>query len=380
MATTHYKQLISADSHVMEPPDLWWNALGAKFGDRTPRMLDEYKGEKGSFFYSGYLGSPVQRVRIALSSQTEAAAYEAEERGMGAVGYDPEVRVKFQVEAGIDAEVMNPTTMLGLMRNPDVPVLQACSEVFNDWMAEFVSYSPKRLIGISTIPMYDVDWAVNELARTLNKGLNSPMINCQPPEGCLPYRDRVYDKFWAAAEEAGVPITLHILTGKVVDALFLARIGQTPEETSANPGLWIDLFIEAQTVLANDFIYGGILDRFPNLKVLCSEFEVSWIPGFMSRLDQIEDVAPRLNLPKLKLKARDYMKTRVFHGFIDDTAAELAIPYVGTDRILWGSDFPHIRSIGLDAQSTLYQQLQTFSLEDQAKLVGGNAAKVFNLN
>ena len=380
MATTHFKQLISADSHVMEPPDLWWNALGAKFGDRTPRMLDEYKGEKGSFFYSGYLGSPVQRVRIALSSQTEAAAYEAEERGMGAVGYDPEVRVKFQVEAGIDAEVMNPTTMLGLMRNPDVPVLQACSEVFNDWLAEFVSYSPKRLIGISTIPMYDVDWAVNELARTLNKGLNSPMINCQPPEGCPPYRDPVYDKFWAAAEEAGVPITLHILTGKVVDALFLARIGQTPEETSANPGLWIDLFIEAQTVLANDFIYGGILDRFPNLKVLCSEFEVSWIPGFMSRLDQIEDVAPRLNLPKLKMKARDYMKTRVFHGFIDDTAAELAIPYVGTDRILWGSDFPHIRSIGLDAQSTLYQQLQTFSLEDQAKLVGGNAAKVFNLN
>ena len=380
MATTHFKQLISADSHVMEPPDLWWNALGAKFGDRTPRMLDEYKGEKGSFFYSGYLGSPVQRVRIPLSSQTEAAAHEAEERGMGAVGYDPEVRVKFQVEAGIDAEVMNPTTMLGLMRNPDVPVLQACSEVFNDWLAEFVSYSPKRLIGISTIPMYDVDWAVNELARTLNKGLNSPMINCQPPEDCLPYRDRVYDKFWAAAEEAGVPITLHILTGRVVDALFLARIGQTPEETSANPGLWIDLFIEAQTVLANDFIYGGILDRFPNLKVLCSEFEVSWIPGFMSRLDQIEDVAPRLNLPKLKMKARDYMKTRVFHGFIDDTAAELAIPYVGADRILWGSDFPHIRSIGLDAQSTLYQQLQTFSLEDQAKLVGGNAAKVFDLN
>ena len=100
----------------------------------------------------------------------------------------------------------------------------------------------------------------------------------------------------------------------------------------------------------------------------------------MSRLDQIEDVAPRLNLPKLKMKAKDYMKTRVFHGFIDDTAAELAIPYVGADRILWGSDFPHIRSIGLDAQSTLYQQLQTFSLEDQAKLVGGNAAKVFNLN
>ena len=78
MATPHYRKLISADSHVMEPPELWWNALGSKFGDRTPRPLDEYNGEKGSFFYSGYLGSPVQRIRIPLSSETEAAAHEAE--------------------------------------------------------------------------------------------------------------------------------------------------------------------------------------------------------------------------------------------------------------------------------------------------------------
>ena len=380
MATPHYRKLISADSHVMEPPDLWWNALGEKFGERTPRPLDEFRGEKGSFFYSGYLGSPVQRIRVPLSSETESAAYEAREMGMGAVGYDPEVRVRFQLEAGIDAEVMNPTTMLGLMRNPDGPVLQACSEVYNDWMAEFVAYSPERLIGISVIPMLDVDWAVDELARTMKSGLKGPMINCHAPEGCPPYRDRVYDKFWAAAEEAGVPITMHIITGRVMDALILARLGQTPEETSANPGLWIDLFIEAQTVLANDFIYGGILDRFPNLKLLCSEFEVSWIPGFMSRLDQLDDVAPRLNLPKLKMRASEYMKTRVFHGFIDDSAAEVAIPYVGVDRILWGSDFPHIRSMGLDAKSTLYQQLQTFSEEEQAKLVGENAMKVFDLN
>ena len=380
MATLHYDRLISADSHVMEPRDLWWNALGSRFGDRTPRQLDEYNGEKGTFFYSGYLGAPVQRVRTELSGQTEAAALEAQERGLGAVGFDPEVRVKFQVEAGIDAEVMNPTTMLGVMRNPDVPVLQACSEVFNDWMAEFSSYSPERLVGVSVIPMHDIDWAVGELTRTLNRGLKGPMINCQAPDDCPPYRDPVYDRFWAAAEEAGVPITLHILTGRVLDALILARTGQTPEETAANPGLWIDLFVEIQTVLANDFIYGGILDRFPNLKILCSEFEVSWIPGFMARLDQIDDIAFRLNLPKLEMNASEYMRTRVYHGFIDDTAAEIAIPVVGADRILWGSDFPHIRSIGLDAQSTLYQQLQGFSREDQAKLVGENAAAVFGLN
>ena len=65
---------------------------------------------------------------------------------------------------------MNPTTMLGVMRNPDVPVLQACSEVFNDWMAEFASYDPQRLVGVSVIPMHDVDWAVGELNRTHEPG------------------------------------------------------------------------------------------------------------------------------------------------------------------------------------------------------------------
>ena len=376
----NFKRIISADSHVFEPSDLWWKALGEKFGDRTPRELGEYQGEKGKFFYSGYLGMPVVRLREQFFPDTEAAMVEAGDRGFEACGYDPEVRVRFQEEAGLAAEAMNPTTMLGILRNPDAQVLQACSSVFNDWLTEFVSYNPKRLIGVSVIPLHDVDWAVRELERTLSRGLVSPMINCQAPDSCPPYRDPIYDPFWAAAQDAGAPVTLHILTGRVLDALILARTGQTAEETHANPGLWVDLVNEIQTTLANDFIYGGILDRFPRLKVLCSEFEVSWIPGFMARLDQIEDIAPRLNLPKLPMKASDYMRTRVWHGFIDDTAAGFAIPYVGAGQVLWGSDFPHIRSIGLDVQSTLYEQLQTLPREDQEKLVGGNAAALFNLN
>jgi hypothetical protein len=98
-------------------------------------------------------------------------------------GYDPATRVRFQEEAEIAAEVMNPTSMLSILRNPDVEVLQACAEVFNDWEAEFVSHDPHRLIGVSVIPMHDANWAVTELERTLLKGLMSPMIPCQMPEG-----------------------------------------------------------------------------------------------------------------------------------------------------------------------------------------------------
>jgi uncharacterized protein len=297
---------------------------------------------------------------------------------MEACGYDPVVRVRFQEEADIAAEVLNPTRMLGIMRNPDVEVVQACAQVYNDWAAAFVSHSPKRFVGVSVIPMNDVDWALKELTRTLKQGLRNPMINAQAPAGCPPYRDSVYDGFWAAASAAAAPVTLHLLTGQVLSPLGGAQ-EQTPEERRANPAKWIELFAEIQTVLANDFIFGGILERFPHLQVVCGEYEVSWIPGFMTRLDQIDDNISRFHLPRLHMRASDYMRTRVYHGFINYTAADYRIPHIGVEQVLWGSDFPHFRSIGLEAQSALHTLLGALPRQDQEKVVGGNAAQVFNL-
>ena len=74
------------------------------------------------------------------------------------------------------------------------------------------------------------------------------MIHCRAPEGCPPYRDPIYDRFWAAANTAGAPVTLHILTGRVLDPLILARTFQTPEEHQENPGLWVELINELQPV------------------------------------------------------------------------------------------------------------------------------------
>ena len=90
-------------------------------------------------------------------------------------------------------------------------------------------------------------------------------------------------------------------------------------------------------------------------------------------------VAPRLKIPKLKMKASDYMRERIWHGFIDDTAASFCIPYVGVSRVLWGSDFPHIRSMGIDAGSAVYKLIDTLPPNEQDMVVGGNAAEVFRV-
>ena len=150
---------------MVEPFDLWWNALGHKFGDRTPRRIDNFLGRGKSAFYHGRKGAEVSEIRV------EAAQVQVEEHGLGACGYDPAVRLDFQKEAAVEAEVLNTTHMLYIMGNPDVEVAQACSTVFNDWLAEFVSLDRRRLLGVGMLPMHDMDCAVTEAQQSLTKGL-----------------------------------------------------------------------------------------------------------------------------------------------------------------------------------------------------------------
>lgn len=361
-----FKTLISADSHVMEPRDLWQKAFGSKYGDHTPRIVTEHNGKQGTFFYTGR-----QVLKVTESDLS------AQKIGYQEAGYKPDIRVKFQKEAGVQAEVMNATLMLLIMQGRQRNVVRASARVFNDWLAEFCSHDPKRLVGVAMIPMDDPDWAVEELERVVKKGLRGAIIHLIPPEECAPLRDPIHDRFWAAAQSLNVPICLHIITGRVPDPLHF----HTRQEQGESPRTQIELMYEVMGVLANEFIFGGILDRFPTLKLMCSEFELAWIPGYMWRLDQMQDdFGVRLQLPSLKLKASEYMKTRIWHGIIDDPFAADTMAHIGVDQVLWGSDFPHVRSIGLDAQSRLAKLFGTLSAADQQKLVAGNVAKLYGLS
>ena len=124
-----------------------------------------------------------------------------------------------------------------------------------------------------------------------------------------------------------------------------------------------------------------MLDRFPKLKIVCSEFEVNWVPAFMWYLDLLEGpFGARVELPRLQRPASDYMRDRVWHGIVDDPFGDEAIPYVGAGQVCWGSDFPHVRSIGTDAQEFVADLFKNFPREDQEKLVGGNAAAIYGLD
>jgi predicted TIM-barrel fold metal-dependent hydrolase len=330
-----------------------------------------HEGRKGNFFFTGQRVSKYGVAVTPVEQRTE------EEDLILRSGYDPDVRVDFQKRAGIAAEIIYPSLTAQIIAIDDAEIAQAACRVYNDWIAEFCSRDRSRLIGASVIPVHDIDWAVSEVRRTAAKGLRGAVINVAPPRGAPSYVDRAYDRLWATCQELDVPVILHIITGQEVDPLvYFHDETQYAQATRAMFAVWNEI----QETLSNDFIFGGILDRFPTLKVLCGEYELSWLPHFMFRLDQVQqDFSDYIKLPKLKLRASDYMRTRVFHGMIDDPFAAVGFAQVGYSQVLWGSDFPHVRSIGIETQSRLSEMLADIPEDIQLQLVGGNTARLFNL-
>ena len=153
MVMATFEKIISADSHVREPAELWQQRVSNELGERTPRPIDNYEGIEGSYFYTG------QYVVRHLSTDVTGAESD-EARILIEAGYDPEVRVTFRERAGIDAELLFPTLFSAVMQIDDAHVVQTAARAYNDWIAEYCAPHPARLIGNAVVPLHEPEWAV----------------------------------------------------------------------------------------------------------------------------------------------------------------------------------------------------------------------------
>lgn len=360
------KMVISGDSHVIEPDDLWTKPLGAKWGDKTPRMVDEHAGVKALHFFTG--------IEYVAIDEVVEGDEDMQAKLIGA-GTDPAVRLECMDEDGVWGEIVNSTWMLYAMRARDDRLVEDLCAVFNDYLAEYCSHAPKRLFGTSMIHMADVDWACRELERTAKKGLKSCIINCDARPEWKPFQDRCYDPFWARCQELDQPVTLHIITGNEVDLFTL----HGPDRINV-PRSSLGVFAEAGPVLTNEFIFGGILDRFPKLKVICSEFEVSWLPYWLFRTKQVqEDFGPALKIPEIKKPVEEYMG-QIYHGLIDDPYLAKVLDVIDPKTIMWGSDFPHARCTYPNTLKVVDRVLGHLGEEIRDDIALYNAARFYNFD
>ncbi len=379
-------KIIDVDSHILEPGDLWEKNLEPRYRDKGIRLLTNDKGleifqinsrksltlAEGIASINAAVGQP-QEVLKDRFFKPGTISWE-EGRLMVPGSMDPRDRVKLLDEEGVDATLLYPTIGLSWeVQCEDSQLAAACCRVYNDWLTDFSKPYPGRLLPVAHIPLMDVDEAVKELRRTAKMGMKGVFFNIWPLQG-KPLGSAYYDPFWAEAQDLDMPVSIHVTNGGAAPA-----IRQSPQYAGEDLSNW---FFEV--MLSTDVVYafttmlaGGVLERFPKLKIVLLETGCGWIAHWLDRMDEYYE---RLawDTP-MKLKPSEYFARQGFISMEPDEKTVVAMAQiVGAGKIMWASDYPHFEG-HMNAIEGVRNTIKPLPAEAQQQILGENAIELYKL-
>lgn len=386
--------LISADSHITEPADLWTTRLPKHLRDRG--LYIDYHDDYHDTVVPGQHFMTSRRFKDADGNYVDG---------------DVEQRLKNLEDDGIWGEVMYPNHAM-IMFFPDHELAIAHCRVYNDWIVETFSQHFDRHMPIAMIPLTDVDDAVAEVERVAAKGIRGVSVPTMPPER---YCTKNFDRVWAACQALGLVATFHVGTGFVP-----AKDGEEPKPffaaeleamlSGADPHaarLRVEAVFgsQAQPVI-QDLVGGGVLDRFPDLHFIATEFNAYWLAGLMGGMDKAyklgigqwdewevglfdrarpADDQPAMMRPfamndtwPYPLRPSEYVRRQIHCTFMDDPVALQCRHVTGYESLLWGNDYPHAEGTWPKSREAIDTLFAGVTGTERAAILGGTLAKLLN--
>lgn len=361
--------VVDADGHVLEPRAAW----AALPDGHRPRIETDARGldhvivgDDDVFVAKlGQMGTPGTDVS---TGSTEPVPLEAARLG----AFDPHARLADMDAEGIDVAVLYPTIGLGFWGITDPAVAVSVARAYNDWLAGYCAAAPERLQGAAMVPFQDPDAAVAELHRAHDElGFPAAFVRPNPCRGRA-IVDDAYEPFWAAAEERSIAVGIHegfqpavppLGSDRTTNVLVLHAVSHSFEQ----------MFACAQLIAS------GVLERHPGLRIVFLEAGGGWVPYWLERLDH---QVPSYHgyAPAMKLLPSEYFARQCWISFeLDEPTLPALAPFVGVDRIVWGSDYPHADSTFPGAVAELRATIAPLPAEHRAAVLGGNAATLYGL-
>ena len=360
--------IISADSHIIEAPGTYVDRIDRRFKDRAPRLVRDTG--RGDMFVIDGLDKPIPMGLIAAAGKKaeELTMFGARFEDLHRGGWDPEARLADQDRDGVSAEILYPTVGMMLCNHPDFEYKQACFDAYNLWIAEYCTPHRDRLLGIGQTAMRSVEAGIADLQQIKRLGLRGVMMPGNP--AVADYHDPMYDPFYEAAVALGFPLSFHILTSS--------------EDQAKTRGPKLNAFMRiirgCQDIIGT-FIFGGVFERHPKLKLVCVEADAGWVPHFMYRMDHAYD-RHRYWLPPsgtLSKKPSDYFREHVYTTFQDDWSAFQVKDLCNIRRLLWANDFPHSDSTWPHSQELLAQHAAHLTDAERRLILHDNVAELYGL-
>jgi predicted TIM-barrel fold metal-dependent hydrolase len=394
-------RIVDADGHVLEPPTGLPERAPAKFRDRIWQIITKSDGSEW-LQYNGY-ERPANGLALAGAGGLSPEGRERARQGkmkytevMPGAFY-PEPRLKDMDVDGIEQSVLYPTMFLGLPGLADSEFAEAQANAYNEWLADYCKAAPKRLFGVAAVPHQDVERAVRTIRRAKELGLVGVFLRPNPSIDGKKFNDPVYNPIWQACEDLGLPVGLHPFLAPDMPGACRAlgyhqmqaegvdmRRGQ---EGSPAPNLANIFFSQA---ISNPFdmmetltlmICGGVLERFPRLKVIFLEANGGWIVPWLERLDHHYEIF-RWDVPWMKMKPSEYFRRQCWISFDPDESTlpfTARSPLVGANRIIWASDYPHPDAKLPGVVEELRETIEELTPSEQNRILGLNSAELYGL-
>ena len=364
---------ISADSHVVEPPELF-EPLKPKYGDRAPQIVHASRLSGPQLALgNGKRSFPIGIFfQVGTDFESEDDVLKSVQRGYDLARpgcYDVAERANDQLIDGIDAEVLYPSILFFVYHLEDVNIVHDTFAAYNDWVAAYCKPAPNRLFALGALQLRDLDLAIAEMERAKSMGHVGVCIPATAPPDRL-YADRWYDKFWAAAQDLEMPLAMHVYTGATPEHGLAPR----PRISRAN----IAMASAGMAMTVVDIIQSGVCERFPGLKFVVTEFETGWIAHVLRRLDwaYFRSGERMFGLPRLP---SSYWHTNFYATFEDDPLGILTRDFVGVNTMMWGNDYPHGDSIFPHSMQVLSEILDPCTEDERWRMTVKNVVDLYKL-
>jgi uncharacterized protein len=363
---------ISADSHVTEPPECYVPHIDPKFRDRAPYLVnDPVKG--ATFIVEGI--APVGIGTAAAAGISNSDLKNQEVRNFDKLhrgGWDPAARKADMERDGIAAEVVYPSVGMAIYSSPDGDYRSACFDAYNRWLQGYCSALPNKLFGIGQSAALSPQSLIKDMESIKSLGHKGVMLPITP--GVADYDDPMYDEAWQASVALDLPLQFHVLTRTAKGAM----VHQGVRGGKLNNIMSIT---RANQDIIGVFIFGGVFERNPKLKMVSVEADAGWVPHYAYRMDHAyERFAEWLKSTKLSRNPSQYLYENVYLTFQDDIVAFRSLEFLNPKRLMWATDFPHTDSIWPESLNVLERHTQGLDAASVKSIVHDSVAELYGLD
>jgi len=350
--------IVSADNHVELTEDIFYQNFPARLRDAAPRV-----------WFDKYWRVGFKETMEAYPTGTHID--EALSRSVLNDGFDFDIRNRHLDAEGIAKEIVYPQSLLAFIRHPDQELQQLMYSTYNEWVAKLGTENPGRFYGVGVCSnWWDPKKAESAIRQIVDLGLKSVILPFSPGKDVdgkpIDYAGTDLEGLWAAAEEAGLPVSFHI--------------GEVPAQ--GGRGAFGTFFIVQaapfRRVLGN-LIFGGILDRHPKLRIVFAEGGINWVAGALQDAELTYGAHRELFDWPLKHRPSYYWHNHCYATFQTDPIGFKLIEQIGADRVMWAQDYPHSEGTFGYTTDALAEITDAVSEADARKILGETALELYKL-